>query len=212
MAEQVLATLQHNNLAIHDFLHHILTDTTLCGHPIASSFIAEHTEDTLQLFSTAMTTKDTTRKWAHNMVNESYRAELEALSSKSTGFHFSAMKTTEEKLKNFSVEDTIARYQDIAPNLWELIKKLLTADIHSAKRKMERAQNIKRNRNDGDREGGERELGDVTVETGWADVENDAEHEEPLSIDGDDDAPEDLNDQREEATNLLKAIVSMLSR
>ena len=92
------------------------------------------------------------------------------------------------------------------------INKETTNSGHSAKRKMERAQNIKRNRNDGERKGGERELGDVTVETGRADVENDAEHEEPLSIDGDDDAPEDLNDEREEATNLLKAIVSMLSR
>jgi hypothetical protein len=69
------------------------------------------------------------------------------LSHKNSGFHFIAKTMNKERLKNFSIDMMATEMQKHAPDLWKLLKVLLSADSQRsykkewAQRRAEHAQN-----------------------------------------------------------------------
>jgi hypothetical protein len=57
------------------------------------------------------------------------------MSHKDNGWHFGALKTSEEQLTNFQIEDMACDMAHLAPQLWDILGLILSADWNA--RKME---------------------------------------------------------------------------
>ena len=67
-------------------------------------------------------------KWAHRMTIATYVSEVAQLVHRASGFHFTAKKTTAERLREFNIDEIASRMSILAPNLWSLFDLLLAAD------------------------------------------------------------------------------------
>jgi hypothetical protein len=67
-------------------------------------------------------------KWSSHRVTGVLQDEMCKLTLKETGFHFSARKTTDAKLKEFDIQEMSNKIENLAPGLSTLFNVLLEAD------------------------------------------------------------------------------------
>src|SRR5882762_2815001 len=60
--------------------------------------------------------------------SSTYESELQSLILKQSGFHFSGKKTGLSQLEDFSITQMGCKIQDLAPNLWTLLRSLLDVE------------------------------------------------------------------------------------
>jgi hypothetical protein len=63
-----------------------------------------------------------------NAASSTYESELQTLITKQSGFHFSGNKAGLSQLEDFSITQMGRRIQDLAPNLWTLLRSLLDVE------------------------------------------------------------------------------------
>jgi hypothetical protein len=146
-------------------------------------------------------------RWACRRTTATYTSEVARLVQRENGLHFTAKKTTAERLREFDINALASKMQALAPNLWSLLDSLLAADSKV---------NYKREWRSGKAPGGDNTLqtgGDLDLdmldvcdpdEEYWKDVD-----ENPLVGDGDDE-PEDAEDQKGQRTERLTMTVSAI--
>jgi glycerophosphoryl diester phosphodiesterase len=66
--------------------------------------------------------------WGIKQATSMYKQQMSKLISKENGFHFLTGKMTQEQLQSFDVEDLMKQMMVIAPDLWNLMETLHTAD------------------------------------------------------------------------------------
>jgi hypothetical protein len=156
-------------------------------------------------------------KWSSRRVTDVLRDEMCKLTLKETGFHFSARKTTDAKLKEFDIQEMSNKIEDLAPGLSKLFNVLLEADpMVNYKRNWAR-QKVKATGTVGSKKSRTKVAdGDIDM----ADVEDAPAEEEELEywdlfdleevplVEKDDDEPEGIDDEARDQFVKLKTIVS----
>jgi hypothetical protein len=66
--------------------------------------------------------------WAHGKIKTEYAQLIRDLADKDNGWHFSAANTSAKQLQDFRIEDMAARMKALAPELWDLLGLLLSAN------------------------------------------------------------------------------------
>jgi hypothetical protein len=66
--------------------------------------------------------------WAHGKIKIEYAQLIRDLADKDNGWHFSAANTSAKQLQDFRIEDMAARMKALAPELWDLLGLLLSAN------------------------------------------------------------------------------------
>ena len=218
----ILDVFEHYKLTGYDLLHSLLLTDMFKDHQVTKSF-SDHVELCLEAFRYSTLTADTTSKWVFQVARQGYISQIQVLTRKENGFHFYAKKTTEEKLKQFSVDKVSKKMAELVPDLWNLLEGVLAADPNSMQRRAKQMPNEKSGpslRSTGVRDG-DIEMQDVTIHdvemqepedsdnrsSGWIDRDVDAETQVPL-VGDDEDVPEDLLDQLNHQESALATIVS----
>jgi hypothetical protein len=114
----------------------LLRETKYQTHPCTEDLI-QHTAEIFDAFLDHPKSSKSAFSWAHGIMKKKYANNIRELSHKDNGWHFGALKTSEEQLNNFRIEDMARDMAHLAPELWDLLGLMLSANRNA--RKMERA-------------------------------------------------------------------------
>ncbi|KAJ7750539.1 hypothetical protein B0H16DRAFT_1842618 [Mycena metata] len=107
----LLETADHQKLIIPAFMISILRHTDFCDHPAV---------DDLDIpFYSGL------GQWENKT---QYAQSIRDLAEKDNGWHFSARNTSAAQLQNFRIEDMAKNMKSLAPELWDLLGLLLSAN------------------------------------------------------------------------------------
>ncbi|KAI0258557.1 hypothetical protein BC834DRAFT_813350, partial [Gloeopeniophorella convolvens] len=84
--------------------------------------------DLLSTLSTHPSTAEATHDFALQVSGNIYRREICVLTTKASGWQFSAQKATGDQLLGFSIPDMADKLAQQAPAIWRLLETLLSAD------------------------------------------------------------------------------------
>ena len=193
---KVLLALDFCDLTYSECLTTLLTSPEFIDKPGSASEI-------LQVLISTPATGAETLQWALGVAQETYQLQMSMLSHKDSGFHFMAKTVSEECLKSFSIDTMASEMEKHAPDLWRLLKILLSADPRRLYKKMwaQRQVEMVRDTSSKDherREFAEVELGDLDDDDKW------------LDMDSDEDEPKDVQEKQEEQFNALISRVTDL--
>jgi hypothetical protein len=150
-----------------------------------------------------------TLRWARQRMVARYASEVVQLIQRANGFHFTAKKTTAERLREFDIDELASNMSILAPDLWSLFSSLLAADTkvnykREWTRRSGKAPNHTLQRTDSDVEMLDVCDFDEDGELYWKDAD-----EHPL-VDDEDDEPEDAEDQRKQRAERVTMTVSII--
>ena len=178
--------------------------TTLLTSPeFTHNFKPGSASEILQVLISTPTTGAETLQWALGVAQETYQLQMSTLSHKDSGFNFMAKTVSEERLKSFSIDTMASEMEKHAPDLWRLLKVLLSADPRRLYKKMWAQRQVESVRDTSSKDHETREFAEVEL----GDLDND---DEWLDMDGDEDEPEDVQEKQEKQFNALISIVTNL--
>ena len=147
-------------------------------------------------------------RWAHGKMMGTYASEVTQLVQRANGFHFTAKKTTAERLREFDIDNLASKMSVLAPSLWGLLGALLAADPKS-NYKREKRSAVKAHDTSSQRTNNDVEMLDVhdldeNEDQYWNDVD-----ERPL-VGDEDDEPEDAEEQKKQRAERVALTVSVI--
>ncbi|KAF8991929.1 hypothetical protein BDQ17DRAFT_1332586 [Cyathus striatus] len=125
--EQALNTLQEQGVTLTCLTESVLAVPKFKDYDMVQEFTQNITEVLEQLDSSALTS-NVVKAWTKQQALHCYRSQITILTNKATGFHFTARKTTESKIREFEINETAEQFRLLAPDVWDLIKSLLSSD------------------------------------------------------------------------------------
>ncbi|KAJ6507555.1 hypothetical protein DFH09DRAFT_1438053 [Mycena vulgaris] len=125
--ESLLATLRFHDLNISHFVVSILRHSSFTEHPAVLNLLS-HSDDILNALLHHPKSAQSTLSWANTVIKNKYAAAIRELSEKKNGWHFDAMHATAAQLESFRIEDIAREIRLLAPELWELVGLMLSAD------------------------------------------------------------------------------------
>lgn len=109
----------------------LLLDKTYAAHARA---LSQHSSTILNvLYDNA---SDDVLTWATRLVGNTYSKEILVLTQKESGLQFRASTATAERISEFRLNDIAGSMHQIAPQLWELLDVLFSADKHANRRRI----------------------------------------------------------------------------
>ena len=205
--DTILLELNESGYTVWGFLDVLLTNPAYRSHPVLQDLV-ENVPDVLALLLQHSPTKDRATTTIFAMVEEKYCDQIQKLSLRESGFHATAMRLTEQQLKEFDLQCITEQLAEKAPDVWRLVGMLLSADPYrnlKRDRKRDKATNCAKT--------GERSRTNAGVDDGEIQGEllaSDDEDEQLIVTDEGDDEPEDIEDQRRAEKDALITIVSTL--
>jgi hypothetical protein len=130
----ILQCISENNATIYQFLVSILQDPQLQEHSIVLHFL-DTAVDFLTGLSGHPVMQQPVQDWALAIVNRNHSRSLQSLTSKSHGWHFTALTASVQQIHEFKLEDMAKVIQTAAPGLWKTITSLLSADPKQVRRR-----------------------------------------------------------------------------
>ena len=100
--QDLLFNFERTGITVEHFLLTLLTTSEYRFHPLAQS-LKNNVKDILDIFQTTETTSEAVASWASTMANDVYQSQMETLTNKESGLHFSAKSMTERKLTTFNM-------------------------------------------------------------------------------------------------------------
>lgn len=146
-------------------------------------------------------------RWAHGKIMGTYVSEVAQLVQRANGFHFTAKKTTAERLREFDIDELASKMSVLAPYLWTLLGALLAADPktnYKREWRSGRAPDPLQRTDSNDVEMLDVHDLDEDEDQYWRDAD-----EHPLVSD-EDDEPEDVEDQKEQRAERVAMTVSVI--
>ncbi|KAJ6561335.1 hypothetical protein B0H10DRAFT_2239968 [Mycena sp. CBHHK59/15] len=122
--DNLLVEFGHQQLTIPGFVVSILRHPAFSDHPAVGDLL-NHSDEVLNAFLDHPRTYRSTLAWANGIIKLKY-AEL--IRNLADNWHFSAANTSAEQLQNFRIEDMAARMKTLAPELWDMLGLLLSAN------------------------------------------------------------------------------------
>ncbi|KAJ7198168.1 hypothetical protein GGX14DRAFT_374434 [Mycena pura] len=123
----VLDICDHHKLTVPTFVVSVLRHPDFSNHPAVTDLVA-HSDDILGAFLKHPRTSDSTLAWAHGIIKSRYAQLIRDLADKENGWHFSAANTSAAQLQEFRIEDMATKMKTFAPELWDLLGLLLSAN------------------------------------------------------------------------------------
>ncbi|KAJ7078049.1 hypothetical protein B0H15DRAFT_805015 [Mycena belliarum] len=129
--DALLAAFQSQQLQISHFVVSVLQHSSFTKHPAVLDLLT-HSSDILNALLNHPESAQSTINWANDIIKANYSAAIKELAAKENGWHFIAAKATAEQLESFRIEDIARDIRLLAPELWDLIGLMLTADQRTA--------------------------------------------------------------------------------
>ena len=129
----MIQSLETHNVTASGFVLSLLRDNRLQDQPCVQNLI-DQTDEILLAFYEHPKSSKSTLAWANDMVKSRYAESIRELAKKENGWHFGALQASAKKLQEFRIEDMAQKMEELAPELWDLLGLMLSAD----KRQMER--------------------------------------------------------------------------
>ncbi|KAJ7766969.1 hypothetical protein DFH07DRAFT_955088 [Mycena maculata] len=123
----LLVAFEHLKLPISTFLVSLLAHIDFKDHP-ALNHLLIHSDDILNAFLAHPKSSRSVMQWANSLIKGKYAQAVRDLADKDNGWHFVPTRAPMEKLEVFEIEDMVRQMKDLAPELWDLIGLLLSAD------------------------------------------------------------------------------------
>ncbi|KAJ7169358.1 hypothetical protein C8R43DRAFT_1121232 [Mycena crocata] len=123
----LLGAFDNQKLPISRFLVSLLAHTSFVDHAAVDDLLS-HTDDILSAFLAHPKSSNSVLHWANSIVKGKYAQAIRDLVDKDNGWHFVPTRAAMEKLEIFRIEDMARDMKAIAPQLWDLIGLLLSAD------------------------------------------------------------------------------------
>jgi hypothetical protein len=196
-----VALLETNNIPIESFIRRLFAEPHVNSRPIVTSLIG-NVSRILDILFTNHRTHDAVSKWIGNTYIGTLQEQITTLSKPSSGYHFVANKATAKELKKFTIAHLAQGIRELAPDVWELVGRLLQADPDILKRR-EKVRNL--------RERARQEGGGYRKRKPRREVEDDEDEMRLFDIaDEDEDEPEHIEELLENQTKSLTTVVSVL--
>ncbi|KAJ7218441.1 hypothetical protein GGX14DRAFT_356865 [Mycena pura] len=125
--DALISTLETQHLQISHFVVSILRHTSFTEHPTVLDLLT-HSDDILNALLAHPQSAQSTLSWANNSMKNKYAASIRELSQKKSGWHFDALHAKAAQLESFRIEDIGREIQILAPELWDLVGLMLSAD------------------------------------------------------------------------------------
>ncbi|KAF7971243.1 hypothetical protein HWV62_21560 [Athelia sp. TMB] len=155
-SHEYLRALDEWNVTASQVVLNLLNDETLREHPLTEDLVG-HTRDILSAFQAHPASSKSAMEWAGDVMKKTYAQSIREMSHKSNGWHFRASRTSAAQLRDFKIEDMADKMQEMAPDLWDMLGLMLSA-------------NGRRSREEQSSEGdGDVTMGDVETEMPIAD-------------------------------------------
>jgi hypothetical protein len=100
------------------------------GCPGGVHDVSLHIEDLLEKLLGHQLMHEKVSAWVRTTMKTMYTAEILSLTRPDAGLHYIAKGMTENKLREFNIDDIIEQMSANAPLVWELLDELLSADPH----------------------------------------------------------------------------------
>ena len=134
--QKVLQCFTDVDMTAYTFLTLLLNEPTFNNHPCTKDLLGNLSN----LFATFLKhpkSSENTWAWASNLIKQKYSQDIRDLADIENGWHFGALKASEKKLADFRIEDMAEKMQELAPELWDLLGLMLTANSREAQQKTE---------------------------------------------------------------------------
>jgi len=136
---KVIQLLETHNVTCSNLVLSLLQDAELQGQPCSNDLV-DHASEILSAFHKHPGSSKSTFEWASNVMKARYAQSVTELTRKENGWHFGALHTSAEQLKDFKIEEMAEKMEDLAPELWDLLGLLLSADKRQTKRRQRDAK------------------------------------------------------------------------
>ncbi|KAF8214387.1 hypothetical protein K438DRAFT_2149740 [Mycena galopus ATCC 62051] len=123
----VLGVFDHQQLPLSQFLVSLLAHTAFVDHAAVNDLLS-HTDEVLGALLDHPKSSESVLHWANSLIKGQYAQAIKDLVDKENGWHFVPTRAAMEKLEVFRIEDMARDMKAIAPQLWDLIGLLLSAD------------------------------------------------------------------------------------
>ena len=133
----ILQHLTQYNATICDFLLSTIHDPHFRDHPLVTGFLSNMIDILSSLYEHPAIRRDIL-DWSLDLVRKDHAKSLQTLSSKKSGWHFSALRARIAPIREFRIEDMACQIESTAPNLWYTILSLLSADPRQVRRRKSR--------------------------------------------------------------------------
>ena len=160
--KEVIKSLETHNVTASNLVLLLLQDNRLQDLPCTQNLINQ-ADEILQAFYEHPKSSKSALTWASDLMKSRYAASVRELANKENGWHFGALRASAQKLQEFRIENMAQKMEELAPELWDLLGLMLSAD----KRQTERIAKAKLRDADGDQVMGdaeEDERDDVVVD------------------------------------------------
>ncbi|KAJ7210347.1 hypothetical protein GGX14DRAFT_625297 [Mycena pura] len=127
MLEAPLAALKSHGLTISHFVVSVLQHSSFTEHPAVKELLTDCPDILDALLNHPKGSKSTV-SWATRVMKTRYAAAIRELADQKNGWHFVAAHLKADQLEAFRIEHMARDIQLLAPELWELIGLMLSAD------------------------------------------------------------------------------------
>ncbi|KAJ7187718.1 hypothetical protein GGX14DRAFT_383377 [Mycena pura] len=125
--QALLTAADQQRLSLPTFFVSILRHSDFTAHPEVL-LLLDHSNDILRAFLNHPRSSPSTLSWAEGIIKTKYARVILDLAKKENGWHFSASNTQAKQLENFRIEEMAAQMKSLAPELWDLLGLLLSAN------------------------------------------------------------------------------------
>lgn len=140
---KVIRTLENCNIPLENLIRRSLVEPGIAESPFVENFL-DGLPRLLGWLAHHERTREVLRKWMKEEYVGTLTSQLRNLTRPDVGLHFNAGTITAERMKDCTVPKIANNIQSQAPELWELVGKLLEADpVIIRRRKKDRAERMK---------------------------------------------------------------------
>jgi hypothetical protein len=116
-----------------NFVLSLLQDSRLQDLPCVQNLIDQTNEILLAFYEHPKSSK-LTLEWASDLIKSRYAESVRELAKKENGWHFGALRASAKKLQEFRIEEMAQKMEELAPELWDLLGLMLSADRRQTER------------------------------------------------------------------------------
>jgi hypothetical protein len=131
--EAIIHCLTTQDVTASKFLISLLTYADFRDHPYTEELI-RNTSEIFNAFLQHPKASESALEWANTVMKRNYAKDIKDLAHVQNGWHFGALHTSEDQLKDFRIEDMARDMQRLAPELWDLLGLMLSADRKEGRR------------------------------------------------------------------------------
>jgi len=127
--------LETHNVTASNFVLLLLQDNRLQDLPCTQNLIDQADEILQALYKHPKSSKSALM-WANDLMKSQYATSVQELANKQNGWHFGALRASAQKQQEFRIKDMAQKMEELAPELWDLLRLMLSADKRQTERIM----------------------------------------------------------------------------